>query len=301
MLVLLFNAAGCGQAMKPSWHQKFQWKADDYFDDRKVLELCAAIEANDLEKMKRLLDDGADANAKGKDNMTPLLWAFPDNKPERFGLLLERGADPNVFVESDFNTKRVGIQPGDSVTQMAAKSAFPQHFDLVMGHGGDVNLINPVSKETLLETVITSPSAQRKQRLQTLIDKGVDLDQPCSGGTPALLEAFTWFAQYDMVILMLESGADPGVYLENHNMKLVHRVIGQQRKPRPLTPQQKQDFETIVKMLKERGESFEAAEADIERWASWGALPLSKQRELREAETAARHAKQKQNVKNAEP
>ncbi len=57
----------------------------------------------------------------------------------------------------------------------------------------------------------------------------------------------------------------------------------------------------LVKMLKDKGESFEAAKADIERWASWGALPRSKRKKLREAETAARRAKQKQNVKNAEP
>jgi hypothetical protein len=33
-------------------------------------------------------------NAKGKGNMTPLLWAYFDDRPQRLLLLLEHGADP---------------------------------------------------------------------------------------------------------------------------------------------------------------------------------------------------------------
>jgi ankyrin repeat protein len=58
--------------------------------------LCKAIEENDVGEIDRLVAAGADVNAKGKENMTPLLWAFPDDKPERFKKLLELGADPNA-------------------------------------------------------------------------------------------------------------------------------------------------------------------------------------------------------------
>src|SRR5690606_20794623 len=81
------------------WHRLAGWNAEDSFDDTQVIELCRAIERNDLAEMKRLIVEGADPSALGKQGMTPLLWAFPDRKIERFRLLLEHGADPNVIIE----------------------------------------------------------------------------------------------------------------------------------------------------------------------------------------------------------
>ncbi len=55
----------------------FKWASVDWFEDKKTLDLCEAIEKNDLDEMQRLIDLGADANAKGRDNMPLVLWAFP--------------------------------------------------------------------------------------------------------------------------------------------------------------------------------------------------------------------------------
>lgn len=142
LLVALFVTPPPVDAEQPkqmapeSWHEKFKWKAEDYFDNPQVIALCKAIEANDLKEIDRLVADGANVNAKGKGNMTPLLWAFPDNKSKRFKKLLEHGADPNVIVENDFNTKMSGIRPGDSVTHLVCKTRFPKYFDYVFQHGG---------------------------------------------------------------------------------------------------------------------------------------------------------------------
>ena len=105
------------------WHQKHYWKADDYFDDPKVIALCKAIDARDLKEIDRLVAEGADINTKGKGNMTPLLWAFSEDNQAVFKRLLEYGADPNVKVTSDFDTK--GIHPGDSVLCYAAEIIYP--------------------------------------------------------------------------------------------------------------------------------------------------------------------------------
>jgi hypothetical protein len=59
-----------------SWHAKNGWVAEKYFDDPKVIELCLAIEANDLNAMQKAIDNGANVKALGKDKMTPLLWAL---------------------------------------------------------------------------------------------------------------------------------------------------------------------------------------------------------------------------------
>lgn len=140
---LLIAAVGCGRVAQvlpaPNSHEKVGWKTEDYFDDPQVVALCKAIEANDLAEIDRLVAAGADVNAQGKGKMTPLLWAFPDNKLMRFKRLLEHGADPNVVVEDEFNTRGV-VMPGDSVTHMAASSYYPGYFEAVFAHGGDPNL-----------------------------------------------------------------------------------------------------------------------------------------------------------------
>src|SRR5262249_52448878 len=144
------------------------WKAEDYFHDPKVVELCHAIEANDIAEIDRLVAAGANVNAQGKGKMTPLLWSFFDNKLERFKLLLEHGADPNVVVESDFESHGA-VSSGESVTFLACKTRFPGYFDAVFAHGGDSNL--PCSsfmgnQDTPLFTVIASGAGDKKQRIK---------------------------------------------------------------------------------------------------------------------------------------
>jgi uncharacterized protein len=198
VLVLLAVCVGCDRLPwgKSTWHGKFDWRAEKYFRDPQVVALCHAIEANDLTEMQRLIDRGANVNARGKGNMTPLLWAFPDNCPERFRLLLHAGANPNVIVESDFGTRNLGIQPGDSVTHMTAKSAFPQQFRDVMDHGGDPNLRNPRTNETVLGLLIRTAN---RERIRLLLDKGADLNL-LSGSSPPVIEAISWFGQYDLAL-----------------------------------------------------------------------------------------------------
>jgi hypothetical protein len=82
---------GCSEmANRPNelWHTKFRWSALDYFEDPKVIALCHAIEADNIAEIDRLAADGANVNTQGDGKMTPLLWAYPDNKLERFTRLL---------------------------------------------------------------------------------------------------------------------------------------------------------------------------------------------------------------------
>lgn len=297
-LMLLFLPSGCveGSPFKPTWHQKFNWQAEEFFDDPQVVALCKAIEANDLDEIERLVKAGADVNAQGKGNMTPLLWALPDNKPERFGKLLEMGADPNVIFESDFNTKMSGIVPGDSVTHLVCRTHFPGYFELVFDHGGDPNLVHPVSKDTPLTALITGSSVDRKKKLRTLIELGADVDHVNRLGSPPVITAVAHFGQYDLALMLLEVGANHKIYIENQNTRLVHIVYDETsgRRTRVMTPQQQADYNRLVEWLEDHGESLDEAKADWERWRSSGAFTFEQKRKLREAEIAERKAREQQ-------
>lgn len=300
-LLALLVLVGCAppHPSSPSWHHKFDWKAEEYFDDPQVIALCRAIEANDLEEMERLIQAGADVNKKGKGNMTPLLWAFPDNKPERFEKLLEHGADPNIIVTSDFNTKMSGIVPGDSMTHMACRTHFPKYFDLVFEHGGDPNLVNEGDFEnTPIFAVITGSARDKPEKIKRLAKLGVDLDVPVRGATPAM-QATTWGRQYDVALSLLEAGADYRVYRENSNSRLIHLVIQREHLLPVMTEEQKADYNKLVQWLKDHGESFDEARADLKRWETWR-LDLTQYRKRMDREIAVRKQREAREKRAAE-
>ncbi|NLS95280.1 MAG: hypothetical protein GXX96_24330 [Planctomycetaceae bacterium] len=296
-LVVLLSASlsfvGCSKVTGPlsranrSWYDKFGWHAEDYFDDPKVIALCEAIQNEDLAEIDRLVAAGADINALGKGKMTPLLWAFPENKLEVFKRILEHGADPNVHVEDDFGTKMSGIVPGDSVTHLAAETWFPNYFKYVMQHGGDPNLVDPQHRETPLFSVIKGHCTNKREAVQLLIDAGADLDDVRSGATPAMA-AVSWFGQYGLTLQLLEAGADHEIYRPDSNQQLVHLVVREQRRKPYWSAEQKSDYDELVAWLNAQGVSFEKAKADNAHWKEEGKLLPAQIRAVREREVKER-------------
>jgi hypothetical protein len=258
------------------WHELHGWKAADFFTDPQVIALCNAIAANDVARMKELIAAGADVNARGKGNMTPLLWAFVDNKPERFRLLLEAGANPNVYIESDFGIRQA-FSPGDSVTHMACRSTF-DHFWPVFEHGGDPNWPNKepgCRGETPVYTVIKSGAGDKKKRIARLAEVGASLNRAPGAEASPLGTAASWFGRYDLCLLLLDLGADPSQYEGNEITKITHYLEGTvearsrgEGQLRDATPKKLADFERLVERLEAMGETLAAARADKDRWGS---------------------------------
>lgn len=300
LLMLLAWLSGCSAGS--AWHEKFDWRAKDYFEDPQVIALCEAIKAGDLKEIDRLVAAGANVKAKGKGNMTPLLWSYPDNKPDRFKRLLEHGADPNVIFESDFNTRMLGIRPGDSITHMVCETTFPHYFDYVFQHGGDPNLWHRENHETPLHSLIRGLAAKKKEKVKRLIELGANLDanidnEYTGGNTPART-AISYFGQYDIALLLLQNGADYKAYRPNTNARLVHGVAIKDERLQRMSSQQRKDYDALVSWLEEHGESLEEARRDRERWRSWARAGIHKQmlekeiaeRKLREKSAAAEEA-----------
>ena len=256
---------------RSTWYEKYSWHAEDYFNDPQVIALCHAIEANDLPEMRRLIATGADVKALGKDNMTPLLWAFPDNKLERFRLLMEHGADPNVFIQSKFGVEG-GFAIGDSVTHLACKTHFP-YFDAVFEFGGNANLPNGVEQNlgegpifTIIRSGLGTPETIR--RIDVLLRKNANINQMVNA-TP-LMDAITFGGQYEVAIHLIKSGADVSQYGSTERTKPTHMLVQAEHGLLKVAGiEQKAAYQQLVKMVEERGESLQEARDDWARWASW--------------------------------
>ena len=280
-LVLL--SVGCGDLASRSSHDEFNWMSEEYFADPLVIKLCDAIEANDIEEIEQLVNAGANVNAKGKGNMTPLLWAFPDNKLTRFKKLLELGADPNVVVTSHFKTKTLGIRPGNSVTLLATKTEFPGYFEAVFENGGNPNIEDkdPMSAGDTPIFLTIRRGRNKLRRIKTLIGKGANINHVNGNVATPMTQAISWGGQYDVVRFLLNQGADFKIF-NNDNVRLIHMIVVERnRRERFWTKQQRSDYESVVEFLELNGESLDEAQEDLDLWDSWEGDPIQKKQRIK--------------------
>ena len=239
---IMSGIAQTQQAQK--MYQRPDWKPEDYFDDPQVIRLCHAIRNRDIALIDRLIAEGADVNAQGVGNMTPLLWAFVQGRPWKkppsrsndsfpsnidkwaleefdaihlsiFTKLLEHGADPNVrFTNSFFPA--IGLpedgKPHTPITRVIARLPFP-YFEAVMDNGGDQHLYSSINEGITYSDMVVqragylASKADMLKKNQWLIASGIDVNQVSEAGTTFLMSAVN-SGDYDLAIMLIEAGAD---------------------------------------------------------------------------------------------
>jgi hypothetical protein len=137
-------------------------------------------------------------------------------------------------------------------------------------------------------------------KVQTLIEKGSNLDHLNGTGTTAVELAVGWGGQYDIALDLLSAGASFRIYVPRENTRLIHRVVEEERRLPHCTPKQRADYQKLLNWLVEHGESVEAARADMKRWASWSQTTGEFRRKM-DAEVAARIAREAEEKKAVEP
>ncbi len=233
-----------------------RWDKNAYFNDSKTLNLCRAIEEQDVRKMQRLIDAGADVNVKGKDGMTLLLWSISYGK-DVLECLLKNGADPNVIFESDHGQRYI-VKPGETMLYSVVSYIFGRgashndYLDLMLNYGADPN----VGAGGLLFLASSHPS--KKEAFFKLLDAGADPNVFKEKGNRFLItNSLSW----DKVLALLEHGAtyDTETPQGNELKKLVERKLRNQNfQPGP----SKENFYMVVKWLEDHDVVFDANEIE---------------------------------------
>ncbi|WP_345319302.1 ankyrin [Novipirellula rosea] len=238
---------------KRTFHEAVGWKAEDFFTDPQVVELCRAIEANDLERMKQLLDGGVDVNAIGTGGMTPLLWSFFDNNVERFELLLDHGADPSVKITTNLGVSQA-FAVGDSAATLAAHSYYSSLYDAVVGHVKDFNITGAYG-QPFLHIIIRAPISQEEKRRRILlaIEHGADIQQKDSLGTLATTAVGNG-QQWELVLWLLDQGVDSSYCRPLDHYCLVHHVLSHEDR---LTPGREQAYVNLLERLRQEGHDLD--------------------------------------------
>jgi len=163
-------------------------------NDVGVLSEAAAM--GHLDRMKELLDAGANVNEQSATNMTPLHYAVLQGQSEASQLLLDRGANPNhfdihgttAFAYARLLSAQVERQKYSSIARLAvpdAKSALDAILAAIRAHRPDPNYRNE-NGETAL---ICGAKSGSFLSMDALKQDGVDVNAQRSDGMTALMLA----------------------------------------------------------------------------------------------------------------
>ena len=153
-----------------------------------------AAMGRDIEAVRSLLDQGADANAAHGDGMTGLHWAARHGDTEMAAMLIAVGADPGAVT-------RIG---GHTPLHVASTAGHASVVTVLVGAGADVNA-STTTGTTPLHFAAVSGS---REAVAALLDRGADADarEPQWKQTPLMFAAAA--GRVDAITALLDGGAD---------------------------------------------------------------------------------------------
>jgi ankyrin repeat protein len=190
LAALIGSAFGLGRAGRS--------EGADYLDGA----LIEAAQRGDAGEVARLLGEGASVGARDTMDRTALHFATEGNHIAAAVLLIEAGADVNA---SD------GASIDHTPYLMAGAHGSLEILTLMLSNGADLTSTNGYGGTALI------PACERGfvDVARLLIEAGTDLDHVNRLGWTALLEAVMLSnggpAHQEIVRLLLEAGADPGL------------------------------------------------------------------------------------------
>jgi quinoprotein dehydrogenase-associated probable ABC transporter substrate-binding protein len=206
-------------------------------------ELSNAIIANDSERVKFLVEKGADVNAPDLQGWTPLQNAARQRKDEMIKTLIELGADPNraaadgmtplvaaamrdhvpsikALIEKGANIEQPGPEGYRPLALAIAESKY-EAAKALMENGANVSEASGAEGLTPLMLIAAQtgpaegarfvPGSTRPSDIaRGLIDHGAEVDSQSKAGVTALMIAATHNSA-PMIGLLMDAGADPSI------------------------------------------------------------------------------------------
>lgn len=228
--------------------------------------LIEAIENGEHNRVKSLLTEGVNINAKGENGLTALMFAISLGQTKIANLLIDGGADVNAKMRGSLTT-----------LMMAALANRFEGVRLLINNGADMNAIDKEGRTVLMHTAfrgkikvvkillnaganINAKSTKgetalmlaayngNREVLKLLINKGAEIDSKNDKGLTALMSAAV-NGQVEIVKLLLNEGADVNMEAKNGATALIAAATYGRIK--------------IAKLLIERGADVNAKAGDV--------------------------------------
>lgn len=175
-----------------------EMKARTFFDSELQVEFAKAAAKGDTNRMAKLIAQGADVNAAGRNGMKPLFWALINRNFTGFKFLLDRGADPNAAVE-------VHQPPESNALTLAASLDEPEYLTELLVRGANPNSVTGNSRETALYDAVLFG---KTNNITILLKYGAELDwKPTNSKTP--LHSAICQRNFEAALFLYRLGANP--------------------------------------------------------------------------------------------
>lgn len=169
--------------------------AREAFDDPQIIALADAAARGDRERVRELVADGADANARGDRGVNLLEWAMGSKSTEGLEALLEAGADP----------ANPGLGDGTAL-HTAAIADDPVYLKILLAHGADPDTRRP---DTGAPPLSEASGGDHAAQFRMLLEAGADPNIADRMGRTPLHYAAMVNTIGDQVLALLQAGADP--------------------------------------------------------------------------------------------
>lgn len=202
-LALLMLLLGCNKGDVVVGHGSMSYNLLEVFsNDPSALALTKAVGRGDVKEVNSQISIGANVNAVGKFDITPLWWAAWTENYEGFVALLDRGANPN--------DQRAEGYP---IMYLVADMKDGRFLEAALKHGGDPNLRDKLSGQTPLFPAVQNG---RKAQIDILLTAKADVNaqMPSSHWTLPML-AIASRADYQVAYQLLLAGANPALKTSN--------------------------------------------------------------------------------------
>lgn len=171
-----------------------------------IFEIC---KKNDAERLRQLLEEGADLYAKDECGYTPLHIAICSHSIECLKVLLDYGVEPNIKYMDEYN-----------LLIHAAFNDCVEFFQLLVERGENLTIKENNYHTTALHIAVMNDSPKV---IQFLIVHGMDPNIKNIGGeTPLHIAASD--NSLDCAKILLENGADPNIKDEHEHTPIFNAV-----------------------------------------------------------------------------
>jgi ankyrin repeat protein len=176
----------------------------DLYPDPSLRSLAKAAGSGDVMEIDALLSGGVDVNARGERDTPALYWALRKKNLNGFSRLLERGADPNAKFSDTSIMAEAAKTADSSFLEVALESG--GNPNLVAGPSNATPLFATISSSRKASLRKNRDLLLRRGADLNFQDRVEMYGGPYGGMTPVMMAA--GLQRYDIVAELLERGAD---------------------------------------------------------------------------------------------
>ena len=185
--------------------------------NKKLIRIVKWGKRVNIEKIRTLIDKGANVNAVDRSGHSVLMNAISSKnpKPEIINLLIDKGADVNFVNNIGFSVL---------MQAMLSKNPRPKIINLIIDRGADVNFINTIGESVLTEAALSE--RPKSKIIDLLIDRGADVNAVDRYGNPVLMKIVSSkYSKPEIINLLINKGADVNFYNKYKESVLMKAVL----------------------------------------------------------------------------